>query len=134
MSMPKIKHMAIVCMDPEELAKFYCDVFDMKIQSRSGRNNIFVTDGYMTVALLRQRAEGKPCGINHFGFHVEDADEVARRLANYEVVGPSDRPEDRAYAEQRATDPEGNNFDISEHGFERPETVEERSSRTKEQV
>ena len=127
--MPKVRHLAIVCMDHEELARFYCDVFDMKIQSRSGRNNVFVTDGYITVALLRQRAEGKPCGLNHFGFVVEDAGEIARKLAKYDVVGPSDRPEDRVYAEQRATDTEGNNFDISEHGYDRAETVDERKQR-----
>ena len=45
------------------------------------------------------------------------------------MVGPTDRPADRVYAEQRATDPEGNNFDISEHGFERPESSEERKQR-----
>jgi catechol 2,3-dioxygenase-like lactoylglutathione lyase family enzyme len=127
--MPKIRHLAIVCMDPEALAKFYCEVFDMKIQSRSNRDNLFVTDGYITVALLRQRAEGKPCGLNHFGFVVEDAEEIARRLAAHDVVGPTDRPQDRVYAEQRATDPEGNNFDISEHGYDRPETVEQRKER-----
>ena len=35
------------------------------------------------------------------------------------MVGPAPRPADRAYAEQRATDPEGNNFDVAEGGFER---------------
>jgi hypothetical protein len=40
-------------------------------------------------------------------------------LKNWKVVGPSARPPDRAYAEQRATDPEGNNFDLAEGGFER---------------
>ena len=60
--MPKIRHLAIICMDPEKLAKFYCDVFEMKVVTRNGRNNVFLTDGYMNVALLRQRAEGKQCG------------------------------------------------------------------------
>jgi hypothetical protein len=35
------------------------------------------------------------------------------------VVGPAERPADREYAELRATDPEGNNFDLAEGGFER---------------
>src|ERR1700761_2172653 len=118
-SMPKIRHMAIVCMDPDNLAKFYCDVFDMKVVSRNDRGNVFVTDGYITVALLNQRAEGKVNGLNHFGFHVEDADEIEKRLKNWKVIGPTERPPDRTYAEQRATDPEGNNFDIAEGGFDR---------------
>jgi hypothetical protein len=28
-AMPRIRHLAIVCMDPEKLAQFYCEVFDM---------------------------------------------------------------------------------------------------------
>jgi catechol 2,3-dioxygenase-like lactoylglutathione lyase family enzyme len=120
--MPKIKHLAIVCMDPENLAKFYCEVFEMKEVTRStrtGLTNVFLTDGYMNVALLSQKAEGKTNGLNHFGFHVEDADVIADRLKNWDVVGPADRPPDRVYAEQRATDPEGNNYDIAEGGFDR---------------
>ena len=31
--MPKIRHLAIICMDPEKLAQFYCEVFDMKVVS-----------------------------------------------------------------------------------------------------
>src|SRR5262249_38603506 len=62
--MPKIRHLAIVCMDPDQLAKFYCEVFDMKVVGRNGRSNVFVSDGYITVALLSQKAEGKPCGLN----------------------------------------------------------------------
>ncbi len=70
--MPKIRHLAIICMDPEKLAKFYNEVFEMKVVARTGRNNVFLTDGYMNIALLSQKAEGKPNGLNHFGFHVED--------------------------------------------------------------
>jgi catechol-2,3-dioxygenase len=115
----KIKHLAIVCMDPEKLAQFYCEVFDMNVIARNGRSNVFVSDGYITMALLSQKAEGKPCGLNHFGFHVEDSDAIAARLKNWKVVGPEDRPADREYAELRATDPEGNNFDLAEGGFDR---------------
>jgi len=121
-NMPKIRHLAVVCMDPENLAKFYCDVFEMKVVARSdrgGRTNVFLTDGYMNLALLNQKAEGKPNGLNHFGFHVEDADVIAERLKDWDVVGPTERPADRVYAEQRATDPEGNNYDIAEGGFDR---------------
>jgi len=118
-AMPKIRHLAIVCMDPEQLAKFYCEVFDMKVIGRNGRSNVFISDGYITVALLSQKAEGKPCGLNHFGFHVEDSDVIAERMKSWKVVGPEQRPADRTYAELRATDPEGNNFDLAEGGFDR---------------
>jgi catechol 2,3-dioxygenase-like lactoylglutathione lyase family enzyme len=121
-AMPKIRHLAIVCMDPEKLAQFYCEVFDMTVVGRNGRNgrhNVFVSDGYITVALLSQKAEGKPYGLNHFGFQVEDSAAIAERMKDWKVVGPAARPADRTYAELRATDPEGNNFDLAEGGFER---------------
>src|SRR4051812_20476704 len=54
--MPKIRHLAVICMDPEKLAKFYSEVFEMKIVGRSGRNNVFLSDGYMNLALLSQKA------------------------------------------------------------------------------
>jgi catechol 2,3-dioxygenase-like lactoylglutathione lyase family enzyme len=125
--MPKIRHLAMICMDPEKVAKFYCEVFDMKIVGRSGRKNVFLTDGYMNLALLSQKAEGKPNGLNHFGFVVENTEEVARRMQKWEVVGPEKRPADRVYAETRGTDPEGNNFDLSEAGFDRDIAPEKRA-------
>ena len=116
--MAKIKHIAMICMDPNKLADFYCDVFDMKVQLRRN-GSVFLTDGYLNVALLAQTAEGKPNGLNHFGFHIENADVVAERMKKWNVVGPVKRPADRTYAETRATDPEGNNFDLTVGGFER---------------
>lgn len=127
--MPKIRHLAIIAMDPEGLAKFYCDVFDMEIIDRSPTGGVFMSDGYFNIALLPNRAEGKANGINHFGFVVDDMDEVTERLKNWKVTGPKGRPDGRFYAETRATDPEGNMFDLSVHGYMNKETPEERRER-----
>lgn len=127
MSKPKIKHLAIVTLDPEKLAKFYCDVFDMEVLHRGGNGGIFITDGYLTLALLQSHADGKPAGLNHFGFQIEDADEITSRLKSFGLAEPAQRPADRPYAETRATDPDGNNFDLSAHGFERVESGAERA-------
>ena len=132
--MPKIRHLAVICMDPEKLAKFYSEVFDMKVVGHSGpenRRNVFLSDGYMSLALLSQKAEGKPCGLNHFGFHVEDQDEIAARLAKAGVPAPAKRPADRPFAETRAFDPDGNNFDISVAGFG---MVDDADAKTKAKV
>jgi hypothetical protein len=83
----------------------------------SGSRAIYMTDGYITLALLENKAEGKPSGLNHFGFEVEDHDEITDRLVKSGVKPPAKRPADRPYAETRATDPDGNNFDISVKGF-----------------
>ena len=114
--MAKIKHLAIICMDPNKLAEFYCDVFDMKVQVRR-LGAVHLTDGYLNLALLPQQAEGKSPGLNHFGWQVEDRDAIAEKMKKWNVVGPVARPANRTYAESRATDPEGNNFDLSVHGF-----------------
>jgi hypothetical protein len=117
---PKIRHLAIITLDPERLAKFYEQTFEMTrlpAKGASGSKAIYMTDGYVTLALLENKAEGKPPGLNHFGFEVEDQEEITSRLLKGGVKGPAKRPADRPYAETRATDPDGNNFDISVKGF-----------------
>jgi catechol 2,3-dioxygenase-like lactoylglutathione lyase family enzyme len=117
---PKIRHLAIITLDPERLAKFYEQTFEMTrlpAKGASGSKAIYMTDGYITLALLENKAEGKPPGLNHFGFEVEDQDEISARLVKGGVKAPGKRPADRPYAETRATDPDGNNFDISVKGY-----------------
>ena len=117
---PKIRHLAIMTLDPEKLAKFYEQTFEMTrlpAKGASGSKAVYMTDGYITLALLPNKADGKPSGLNHFGFHVEDQDLIAQKLVKGGVKTPAQRPSDRPYAETRATDPDGNNFDISVKGF-----------------
>ena len=38
------------------------------------------------------------------------------------MARPAERPADRPYAETRATDPDGNNYDLSVHGYQKSET------------
>jgi catechol 2,3-dioxygenase-like lactoylglutathione lyase family enzyme len=118
---PKIRHLAIITLDPEKLARFYEQTFEMtRLTGKAGvpgSKAVYMTDGYITLALLENKAEGKPTGLNHFGWHVEDQDEIAQRLQKGGVKAPAKRPADRPYAETRATDPDGNNFDISVAGF-----------------
>ena len=130
--MAKIKHLAMITLDPEALAKFYCEVFDMEVVERGKGGEVYVTDGYLTVALLNNKAEGKPNGLNHFGFHIDNQEEIAKRLTDYGMASPAKRPADRPYAETRATDPDGNNFDLSVHGFQRAEYQAERDAKAKD--
>jgi predicted enzyme related to lactoylglutathione lyase len=122
---PKIRHLAIMTLDPERLAKFYEEVFEMTrllAKGAGGSKAVYMTDGYITLALLENRAEGKPSGLNHFGWHIEDHNEMTDRLAKAGIKAPAKRPADRPYAETRATDPDGNNFDISAKGYGAEET------------
>ncbi len=127
--MAKIKHLAIVTLDPGKLAKFYEEVFDMKVLRRTPDSTaVYMTDGYITLALLPNKAEGKPNGLNHFGFEIDDQEETARRLNDFGLASPAQRPADRPYAETRATDPDGNNYDLSVHGYQTAEFKADRDA------
>ncbi len=119
--MAKIKHIAIVTMDAPKLAEFYTKVFDMKILHSSKSGATYLTDGYINVALLPNKAEGKPNGLNHIGFEIDNQEEIARRIEAFGIKAPAQRPRNRPYAETRGCDPEGNNFDLSVHGFQEVE-------------
>ena len=117
----KIRHLAIITLDPERLAAFYEKVFGMRRLTRPAdrpkiSKAVFMTDGYLTLALLENKAEGKAPGLNHFGFQIDDQDEIAVRLAEFGLE-PTKRPADRPYAETRATDPAGNTFDLAVRGY-----------------
>ena len=61
-------------------------------------------------------------------------------IKDFGLAEPTKRPSTRPYAEHRATDPDGNLFDLSEHGFQDVETDDDRTkkgsktARTKEKV
>ena len=131
--MAKIRHLALITIDAERLAKFYQEVFDMKI-THSQNGAFFLSDGYITLALLPNKAEGKPNGLNHFGFHIDDQEGIAGRLDQFDIAPPADRPADRPFAEKRATDPDGNNFDLSVHGFQEVEYDARRKKKRTEKV
>lgn len=116
--MAKLRHIVFNTTDVERLAQFYVDVFGMEIVHRSVKGGISLTDGYMNLSIHRNKIDGKPSGFNHFGFEVEDNDDIAKRFEEFGYAPPIKRPGDRHYAEYRAIDPDGNNFDISEHGYE----------------
>jgi predicted enzyme related to lactoylglutathione lyase len=119
-SKPKIRHLAIMTLDPEKLAKFYEEVFGMTRLPKRGAPTskaIYMSDGYITLALLENKADGKPSGLNHFGWQIDDQEAMAKRLTKAGVRAPVNRPADGRYAETRSTDPDGNNFDLAVAGF-----------------
>jgi catechol 2,3-dioxygenase-like lactoylglutathione lyase family enzyme len=114
----RIKHIAFITLDPERMARFYTEVMGLEILHRGDNGSVFLTDGYLNIALLPNKAEGKANGLNHFGFEVDDVEAVAHRIEKFELERPRKRPADRHYAEYRATDPDGNNFDLSTNGYQ----------------
>jgi len=128
--MPKIRHLAIKTKNPERLAKFYEEVFGMKCIPSEKSGARYMSDGYLTLAILLNRGEATPSGINHFGFQVDDLDDIEAKLAKWEEP-MTERPSTRPFAEHRAMDPDGNLFDISVHGYGDVEYAADRQAQGK---
>ncbi len=131
--MVKIRHLAIKSPNPARLAQFYCDALGLTLQHKSG-SGYYVTDGYLTIALLQSRPEDSPPGINHFGIQVDDADSIGKAIVDFGLPKPTQRKSTTPYAEQRGMDPDGNLFDISVHGYAEVEYPPERAAKKPENV
>jgi catechol-2,3-dioxygenase len=111
-----IRHVALFTPNPQQLANFYCQLFDMKVVDSTDRSSLFVSDGEINLALLYQRKE-EPIGFNHFGFHVKSNDDMRTRAQKAGVRRGTARPQRIPFAEYRVHDPEGNGIDISQKGW-----------------
>ena len=103
--MAKIRDIAICAQEPFKLAEFYKSTFGMQEVARLEKS-VFVTDGYINLALFPAEANGGQEGIYHFGFQVDDVEEIARKgKAADAQTGIAPRPRDGRYAEFRIHDP-----------------------------
>ena len=110
MEKPRIRHIAINVQDREKTAAYYKKVFGMEEKHRGENGTIYLSDGFVDVALISTPRH--PWGINHFGFKVdsvEQMEQIADTTAEANTFG--------AIAESWIKDPEGNRVDISEHGW-----------------
>ncbi|HEY6197976.1 MAG TPA: VOC family protein [Candidatus Binatia bacterium] len=110
MEKPRIRHIAINVQDREKTAAYYKKVFGMEEKHRGENGTIYLSDGFVDVALISTPRH--PWGINHFGFKVDDVktvEQVAETTAESNTFG--------AIAESWIKDPEGNRVDVSEHGW-----------------
>jgi len=122
-AMAKIRHIVFHTTDVERMVRFYVEVMGLKVKHRAENGGVALTDGYLDFSIHTNKIDGKPSGFNHFGFEVDDNDAVAAKFKEKGYRPPLKRPGDRLYAEYRAIDPDGNNFDISVNGYDklRPE-------------
>ena len=117
--MARIRHIAIYTENPDAVASFYCKAFDLKEVERSPRGAIYLSDGYINIALLMRRSDSTPKGIHHFGFQVDSIEETQKWLQRIKPDIEIEQPlPGVAFAEYKIKDPEGNTFDISEKGWE----------------
>ncbi len=125
----KVRHIAIKTPDPERLAEYYTKVFGLDVVLRRETGSVYLSDGDLCLALLPTRGEVAP-GIEHIGFHIQDAEEIAAAIEGLGLDGPKVRANDPPFAETRVTDPDGNMIDLSVHGFEMAEHQDARAKNT----
>ncbi len=133
--MPRIRHIALTTKDPDKTAAFYKQAFGMREIRRNPRGAVFLTDGYINLAILNWKTEKDAdvgahgpnfSGIHHFGFEVEDLDEAAgrleavkgRQLTEKEHVDPAMAAHDTRNFEMKWAGPDGVVIDISHTGWE----------------
>src|SRR5262249_61786527 len=104
--MAKLRHIALIVPDPDKAAKFFADAFEMKIAGKA-RRGLYVSDGVMNVALLKQEGDEK-VGIYHFGMWVDDLDEAEKKVVNAGGSYLAGRPtSQQSYYEAKYKDPLG---------------------------
>lgn len=128
--MAKIRHVAFISREPQQLSAFYQQVFGFEQVYLSASGSTMVADPRFNLAFLKQRgtasevvgthrADGAEAdqrlGINHFGFIVDSVDEMLSRLGS--TVRHGQNPQDGRPAEMRVIDRWGNNFDLSARGY-----------------
>ena len=87
--MARIRHIALTSGDPVKLADFYKEVFGMTEVRRGANGQVFLTDGYLNMALLNFKTPddedpgpngGYYAGVHHIGFQVDDIEATAEKL------------------------------------------------------
>lgn len=132
--MARIKHIALTTKEPSKAAEFYKTAFGLK-ELRRNNGNVFLTDGYIHVAVLKTKGEEAPdvgvhgpyfTGIHHFGFEVDDLDEAGRklevahgqRLTAKDISDAALRDGVHTNFEQKWSGPDGVVIDVSHTGWE----------------
>ena len=89
--MAKIRHIAITTQEPDKVAGFYKDVFDLEVVGRFDTDNAvgyYLSDGNINLSILRFKSDTvageefgtEYSGIHHIGFDVDDLGEADARL------------------------------------------------------
>lgn len=110
----QINHMATISANWPMAGRFYEAVFGLKCSTHRPFNAVVYSDGYCGLN-INPRRDGAPAGVDHFGFVVDDVDEVRIRMEkkwpNSNLVK---RPSSRPFAAYSASDLEYNIFDLAQ--------------------
>lgn len=115
--MAKLRHIALIVEDPEQSAKFFAEAFGMK-RTGEARCGCHMSDGVMTVALLKKETDDERIGIDHFGMWVDDIVAAERQATDAGATLLRGRPtEPKAFYEVKFKSPDGIVFDLTHLGW-----------------
>jgi methylmalonyl-CoA/ethylmalonyl-CoA epimerase len=115
-AMAKLRHIALIVPDPEQSAKFFEQAFGMT-RAGTARRGIYMSDGVVNVALLKQEGDEKP-GLYHFGMWVDDLDEAEKKVTDAGGTYLAGRPTSaNSFYEAKYRDPIGVVFDLTHTGW-----------------
>ena len=126
--MARIKHIAIRSNDVGKTAAFYQEAFGLE-QVGVGQSGIYLTDGYLNIAILSMRAvvegETMKLGVDHVGFQVDDVNATVAKICalggkalnerNEVHHGDSSKPQ--SYFEVKCDAPDDQVIDVSNAGW-----------------
>jgi methylmalonyl-CoA/ethylmalonyl-CoA epimerase len=115
--MAKLRHIAIIVSDPEAAARFFEEAFDMKRAGRA-RRGLYVSDGTVNVALLKQESDDERLGLYHFGMWVDALDTAEQQAAAAGAEYLAGRPTSpNSFYECKYRGPDGIVFDLTHNGW-----------------
>ena len=96
---PTFSHVAFRTMRPDEMARFYSDVFELKEQNaKAGDPNHYLSDGKVTLLIIPWKIGNYigqsilPTGMDHVGFTVESMAKFKEDLDDVVGVNPVMNP------------------------------------------
>lgn len=110
----QINHMAISSVNYPMVGRFYEAVFGLRCSTHRPFHGVVYSDGYVGLNINPKR-DGSPGGLDHFGFLVDDVDEVRERMAKkWPDSDLVKRPSTRPFAAYSGNDPDCNVFDLAQ--------------------
>jgi predicted enzyme related to lactoylglutathione lyase len=126
--MARVKHIAIRTHDVEKTAAFYKEAFGLD-QVGLGQSGVYLTDGYLNIAILTMRGvvegETMKLGVDHVGFQVDDVDATVAKVCALGGKALNPRAEVRhgdpsapqSYFEVKCVAPDDQVIDVSSAGW-----------------
>jgi catechol-2,3-dioxygenase len=115
--MPQLRQLVIAAEDPNKLATFYQDVFELdKIDEAQG--SIFLSDGVFNLGLVPE-ADAQKQGFKHLSFDTVRVESLGKKLAQVNMEGSAVAPvQSVAGVEFELSDPDGNSVGVCRRAFD----------------